>query len=467
MTTMKDIFCSALLLTALGALSACAGDEATPLPTATAAPVATSVRASGQAVAVAQTFVDALIAGDYTEAVKPFDSTMADGMPPDLLQETWETLIKQLGVVQGQGGMRSEKQGASDVVFVTLEFERAVLDAKVVLDSEGQIIGLWFVPPQASSDAPEYVPPAYVTADSFQEEELTVGSGEWPLPGTLTIPGGDGPFPAVVLVHGSGPQDRDETLGPNKPFKDLAWGLASQGIAVLRYEKRTKEHAEKAAALLDTFTVNEETIDDALAAVALLRQTDGIDPERVFVLGHSLGGMLVPRIGANDRDIAGFIVMAGTSRSLEDVVLHQMDYVFGLDGTVTEAEQAILDDVEIQVAQIKELDASDAGSNEVLLGASPTYWLDLRDYAPPRVAAGLERPMLILQGERDYQVTLEDLEGWKQALSSRPDVTLKTYPELNHLFIPGEGAITPAEYEVPGHVAGSVVDDIAEWITQQ
>jgi fermentation-respiration switch protein FrsA (DUF1100 family) len=187
----------------------------------------------------------------------------------------------------------------------------------------------------------------------------------------------------------------------------------------------------------------------------------------VFVLGHSLGGMLVPRIGANDRDIAGFIVMAGTSRSLEDVVLHQMDYVFGRDGTVTEAEQAILDDVEIQVAQIKELDASDAGSNEVLLGASPTYWLDLRDYAPPRVAAGLERPMLILQGERDYQVTLEDLEGWKQALSSRPDVTFKTYPELNHLFIPGEGAITPAEYEVPGHVAGSVVDDIAEWITQQ
>jgi dienelactone hydrolase len=110
-----------------------------------------------------------------------------------------------------------------------------------------------------------------------------------------------------VLVHGSGPQDRDETIGPNKPFRDLAWGLASQGIAVLRYEKRTKKHAMKLVLIKNTITVKQETIDDALAAVALLRKTERIDPNRIFVLGHSLGGMLIPRIGARDPDVAHWI----------------------------------------------------------------------------------------------------------------------------------------------------------------
>jgi fermentation-respiration switch protein FrsA (DUF1100 family) len=268
----------------------------------------------------------------------------------------------------------------------------------------------------------------------------------------------------VVLVHGSGPHDRDETIGPNKPFRDLAWGLASQGIAVLRYEKRTKAHAQAAAGQQSTFTVYDETIHDALEAVALLRETNDIDPERVYVLGHSLGGMVAPRIGAADLEIAGLIVMAGTSRPLEDVVLEQMDYVFGLDGVIAPEEKATLDQVEDQVARIKALTATDTGSDEPLLGAAPSYWLDLHDYDAPQLASELAQPMLFLQGERDYQVTLEDLAGWQQVLSSRPAVTFKTYPELNHLFISGEGAITPAEYEVAGHVAEAVILDIAEWI---
>ena len=464
---MKKIVSGALLFAALSAISACGAEKATPSPSPTATPAATTAPASAQTVAAGQAFVDALIAGDYAEAVKPFDATMAEAMPPDVLQQTWETLIKQLGAFQGQAGTRSEKQGAFDNVFVTMEFERANLDAKVVLDSAGQISGLWFVPSQGSSGAQPSDPPAYATADSFREEDVVVGSGEWALPGTLTLPNGDGPFPAVVLVHGSGPLDRDETVGPNKPFRDLAWGLASQGIAVLRYEKRTKAHAQAAAANQNTFTVVDESVDDALEAVALLRQTDGVDPEGVFVLGHSLGGMLAPRIGANDPEIAGIIMMAGTSRPLEDVVLEQMDYILNLDGAVSADEQAVLDGVAAQVARIKALGPSDAGSSEVLLGASPTYWLDLRAYDPPQVAAGLGQPMLILQGERDYQVTLEDLEGWKQVLSSRPDVTFVTYPDLNHLFIAGEGVITPSEYEAPGHVGEKVVVDIADWIKQQ
>ena len=171
--------------------------------------------------------------------------------------------------------------------------EDFTLDIKLVFDHDKQITGLFMVPAKSPI---EYKSPAYVDRKSFRAQAVTVGSGEWALPGTLTMPDGAGPFPAIVLIHGSGPNDRDETIGPNKPFRDLAEGLPSRGIAVLRYEKRTRQHSGKMAALKDTLTVKEEVTDDALLAVALLRKTEKIDSRRVFILGHSLGGMMVPRI---------------------------------------------------------------------------------------------------------------------------------------------------------------------------
>src|SRR5215471_14652653 len=157
-----------------------------------------------------------------------------------------------------------------------------------------------------------------------------LSNGEWILPGTLSVPKGEGPFAAVVLVHGSGPNDRDETIGPNKPFRDLAWGLASQGIVVLRYDKRTKVYPEKMRELVSTLTVKEEVIDDALNAVSLLRGIPGVNPQRIVVLGHSLGGYLLPRIGAADRGIAGLIMLAGMCRPFEDAILDQFSYIYSL-----------------------------------------------------------------------------------------------------------------------------------------
>jgi dienelactone hydrolase len=265
-------------------------------------------------------------------------------------------------------------------------------------------------------------------------------------------------------VHGSGPNDRDETIGPNKPFRDLAWGLASRGIAVLRYEKRTRVYR---GAFLDPakgFTVKEESVDDALAAAALLRRNPAIAPDRVFILGHSLGGMLIPRIGLRDKDAAGFIILAGATRKGEEAIIAQLEYIASLDGAISEAESGRLREYRKTAARIKELGPEDLGSEEVLFGAYAGYWLDLEDYDPPLSARDLERPLLILQGERDYQVTAEDYENWKRGLASTPGVTFKLYPELNHLFIAGEGKITPAEYQRPGHVSEEVIEDIAGWI---
>lgn len=430
--------------------------QATPTP---AAPPSTP---PAELITQAREFVDLLAREDYATAARMFNATMANAFPLNKLQETWKAVIAQVGAFKRQGDTRIEKSGQFDVVFVACEFEQMTLDVKVVFNAARQISGLWFTPHQA---AVEYLPPAYTRADAFQEKEVQVGTGNLALPGTLSMPEGRGPFPALVLVHGSGPNDRDETVGANKPFRDLAWGLASRGIAVLRYDKRTKAHPEQVASLKNTFTVKEEVVDDVLAAVALLRKTAGIDPKRVFVLGHSLGGTLIPRLAQAEAEIAGFIILAGATRPLEDLVLYQTTYLASLDGSLSDSDKAELEGLEKQVERVKDPNLSaTANPDEVLLGAPVSYWLDLRGYHPAEVAADIEQPMLILQGERDYQVTLEDFEGWKKGLSSRHNVEFKLYPKLNHLFIAGEGPSSPAEYEVPGHVAEEVISDIAAWI---
>ncbi len=432
-----------LLLTALLALPMYAAEG----------PAGPDLKAAGQA------FVKQLADGQFEAAESAFDDVMKTAMPTDKLEAAWQQIQANAGAFQEQTAVRQESQGNLSIVLVTCRFEKTTLEAKVVYGTDGRISGLWFGPPR------QYGPPPYADRSAFTEQDVTVGKGEWALPGTLSLPNGDGPFPALVLVHGSGPQDRDETIGANKPFRDLAWGLASRGVAVLRYEKRTKEYAQQMAADVAHVTVKEETIDDAAAAVALLRATKGVDPERVFVLGHSLGGMLVPRMATAAPQAAGFVIMAGTTRPLEDVVLDQLDYIASLAGReLTAQEKQQLDALREQAQEVKALKPEDADGTKTVLGAPAAYWLDLRGYHPAEAARAISRPLLILQGGRDYQVTVADYDGWKKALDGRPNVTFKLYPALNHLFIAGEGQSTPNQDQQAGHVDEQVVADIAAWV---
>ncbi len=412
--------------------------------------------------AAAKNFVELLSKGEFAKATKDFDSTMTKALPADKLRETWKSLITAAGAFRKQTAVSRQSSGKYEIIIVTCEFEKNQMNARVVFDKENKITGLFFTPPTEP-----YQAPTYVQRTAFRESDVTVGSGEWALPGTLALPMGKGPFPAVVLVHGSGPTDRDETIFSNRPFRDLAWGLASQGIAVMRYDNRTKVHGAKVNEVLSKFTIREETIDDALLAVALLRKTEKIDGKKIFVLGHSLGGVCVPKIGVLDANIAGLISMAGTTRPLEEVVADQFAYILSLGG-MSDEDKKQLGKMQKDAADLKGRKLTpDMPSSKLPLGMTAIYLLSLHECDPRVVVQQVKQPMLILQGERDYQATMEDFAGWKKALAGRDNTSFKSYPKLNHLFMEGQGKARPDEYTKTGNVAKEVIDDLAAWIKRR
>lgn len=311
---------------------------------------------------------------------------------------------------------------------------------------------------------PLFLALALATApDTLRTVDLTI-PGPVPLPAKLTLPAGTGPFPAVVIVHGSGAGDMDGTLGPNKPYVDLARGLAERGVAVLRYDKRAK--VSGIWYMNRRFTMYDETIEDARSAVALLRTRREIDGHRIVLAGHSFGGYAAPRIVASDSAVAGIILLAGAFVTpMDELIPRQVDYIISVSDSAGaargRAQRAALG---AMMESIRHLTPADSARPGLMMGAPASYWLDLRSYDPTAVARTIPQPMLILQGERDYQVTPAMLDEYLVRLGDRPRTTVRRFPGLNHLFIAGEGTPRPAEYKVPGHVAGEVVEVIAGWV---
>jgi dienelactone hydrolase len=414
--------------------------------------------------------VTQLAARQFDKVEAQFDDQMKAGLPLSKLSEVWDSIIAQTGPFKAVTSVKvMEKQGLH-AAFVTCEFANAALDAKIYMDDQGTVKGLFFEP--ASTNASQsaatthWKTPAYVDTNTFHDRDTTIVSGRWELPGVLTLPNAKFAVPAVVLVHGSGPQDADETLGPNKPFADLAYGLASQNIAVLRYVKRTRQYGPDSKSNAP-FTVKDEVTDDVIAAVALLTKMPEINKKQIYVLGHSLGGMLAPRIAAEDPQVAGIILLAGSARPLEKMVVEQVKYIAGLTATPTPENKKQIERAEAIAAQVE---SPSLKPNDVVdfFGAPipGSYFLDLRSYDPAKVAASLKVPILVLQGGRDYQVTNADYDVWQKALAGNPRVTFKFYPNYTHMFMPGAGSgpASPDDYAVAGNVAEDVVTDIAKWI---
>ena len=429
------------------------------------AETAQTPRAAQDTESRARAIVAALVAGDFGKIESQYDEQLARALPPGTLASSWATSASQLGPFDAIEGVQVQTVGTNQVALAKCTFQHYSLTLRMVFNDNGQLASLASLSP---SPRGTWTPPDYGDPTTFEERSVTVTTGHFELPGVLTLPKTNGPHPAVVLVHGSGPNDMDETFGPNKVFKDLAWGLATRGIAVLRYEKRSHKYGAQSADDPTELTVKEEAMDDAHSAVVLLTTMPEIDPRRIFLVGHSLGAYLAPRIASGTPQIAGIILFAANARPIEDLVVEQVRYEASLAGTVTPAIQKAIDGAEASAKEMRNPDLK-KGTTVHLLNASlpASYVLDLRTYHPTDVAAALSIPILVLQGERDYQVTMTDFGLWQKALAGHPKTTLKSYPGLNHFFIMGTGPASPVEYTTPGHVDKAVVDEVATWCKGQ
>lgn len=449
---------------------------------------AAQCRANGEAA------LAALTQGRFGQATRNFSPETARHVSASALQTAWEGMSSRLGAFESLAPLAPRNIGGADLLVADLAFAHGGLAALVGCDAEDRITTFRLVPASAmppAASAPSATAPsaesamatlaaeaaarqsaphppvaARAEAGGVRVAPLEVPTPWGPLRGALTLPAGEGPFPAVVLVAGSGANDLDETIGPNKPFRDIAEGLAKAGIASLRYDKRTFDYALRAADDT-TFTVDDEVTDDAVAAARLLAKQQSIDPRRVFVLGHSEGAMLAPRIARRDRRVAGIVMLAAPARQLLVVARDQLRELAAQHGaTAAQVEAALIaNEAELTLLDNAHPEHPPQGS---FGGAPQSWWLSLHRYDQVAVAKSLKLPMLILQGGSDFQVSPTlDFDAWKRALAGRSNVTFHLYPGMSHLFRPAGKTGTVADYLQPGATSPQVIDDIAAWIKAQ
>ncbi|NOQ75206.1 MAG: DUF3887 domain-containing protein [Crocinitomix sp.] len=409
----------------------------------------------------AAAFSEALVTADYQTAVDYFTPEVFAQVDANKLKEIWNQIQDQAGTYKSKAAVTVLKEGEIVASYQALTFENTVLDLKLAFDASESVAGILFLPHKI-------IELDLVDTDQIFEEEILVKTGkDVELRGILTLPKDATKVPAIILVHGSGPNDMDETYGPNKLFKDLAHGLAEKGIAVIRYTKRTREYTGPPAIDIASLTLYEETIEDAISAVDLAKKDKRIDKKQIYVLGHSLGGMAVPRIGTLSKNTKGIIIMAGNAKPMEDLIYEQYQYLVEEDGIVTPEEESLVVNYEGQLKALEEL-LQDGETDGILpLGLPAKYWEYLAEYNQVETAVNLKKPILILQGKRDYQVTTTDFQIWKKVLANRADCTFKIYEKLNHQMREGTGPSYPKEYNVKSDLPSYLITDIYEWINSQ
>ena len=394
----------------------------------------------------AKTFMGYLSSENFSAAQEMFNQQMKKDLPLQKLETLWNTVKAQAGEFSGIEKMGIAKSGEYIVVVVNVKFQHAYLDFKLVFDSSLKIAGLWIT----QAKTPKYELPSYVDLSAFTVKKIEIGQ-KWKLPAELTIPKGKGPFPAVVLIPGSGPSDMNETIGVNEPFKDIAYGLSTMGIAVLRYDKRAHVYAKE----IKDINVQNIYLQDASYAIEYMLKEPNVS--KVFVLGHSLGAYLLPEIAKENPQVAGLIMLAPPARDLAHVMVDQLEYILKLSPNSADEIEKILD-------KLKLIEEHKLNANEFVMGAPASYYYELEKYDPISILKTLSKPVLICQGGKDYQVTAKDYNMFKNAFQSNSLFTFKWYPNLSHIFTPVSGVPSPANYQTASNVSQEVIEELADWI---
>ncbi len=461
---MKKIICIMLAVILTAALAACGEPKAQQPETQqpeTQKPEAQQSEGEKDLVQISKQITEKLSRSEYDEIAGFMGDQMKTLSAKDW-EKIWDETESGFGAFQKTGEFTQFETDGYDVVELELICENGTAIQRTVFDSQGLVAGFFMKAGPIKSDLPE----------GITEQEITFDSQPgFPIYGTLTMPK-EAPKAALVLVHGSGPQDRDSTIGFNKPFRDLAYGLAAQGIAVLRYDKVTYTYGEKLTEKYGSaFTVEEESILDAVSAVNWLKQKDSIPGDSIYVLGMSLGGSLLSSIGKECPDVAGYISMSGTPLPLWKISLQQNEMSLEEQNEAQRAAgQAIIDE-EVQKAENISDYTEEELTDMTVFGLPGIYSRHLFSIKPAELHLADKKPILILQGGKDRQVTPENgIAAWQTALAGHPDATYKLYDDLNHIMGDYQGEAVPflellsVEYRQNTPVPQYVIDDIADWM---
>lgn len=388
-------------------------------------------------------FIKALLVDKNIEkAHSYFDPSVAGQIPMDQLKAIPEQL-------QGQiGGLKNilEVSNEGNIYYYYTEFEKTKLDVQLTFNESNKLLGFFLVP-HKTFEKPD------------EKTTLKIKSDAIELNGTLLLPPSNNKKKLVIFVHGSGAHDRDETIGENKPFKDIAEYLLANGIASYRYDKRNYSYPET---FNEKSTVEEETINDAVNAALYFKNNADYKDYQIIILGHSQGAYMMPKI-AEKAQVSKYVFMAGNARPLQDLLVEQYDYLHSLDPTKVPAEA--VQKVKKQVAFLNSSKFNvSSPSSELPLGQSAAYWKYVKEYNQLNEVKKIKAPMFFAQGERDYQVTEKDFNLWKQTLKNEKTAVFKLYPALSHLFIAGTGKPSPKDYETKGKVDEQFLKDLVQFI---
>ena len=419
----------------------------------------------------AEAFISAMAGGEFESATAMFDKTMARLIGVKELRDIWDDIVGHAGEFEAFHETHNAVHDGYFICDVTSRHERSGATMRVVFDKKMLVSGLFIQDYPLIEDAG--FAPETTQREGFTDYPVVIGEGtEFPLPGILSMPDDAvGLVPAVVIVHGSGPNDMDLTIFGNKPYRDVAEYLAKSGIAVVRYNKRTFNHGAK---FDGNCTVWDETIEDAILATRLIKHDPRIDENKVFIIGHSLGGILAPRIHAEGGDFAGLILLAGSPRFALDLSKDQnIAYINEtMEGEEREtALSQIAESWDGQVAALVGLPDDEAKNTPVEAGMSAYYFKDLYEHPAISYIENIDAPFMVLQGTMDSTVSADvDFALYKELLYGRPNVSFNLYEGLNHLFMPSTvwGVTKQSEdYAVEGKVDEKVLADIVAWILEK
>lgn len=423
---------------------------------------------------------------------KGYHHGLTDAVTFEAFYEQYQALSASLGKAKSISLKEAYEYG-NDFAFIgEMQLEKGSLMLSALFDSYFEIRQLFaYETPQAALSKTQM-------PEGVEEISVTLGEGtQYPVAAKLTVPKDrEGKaLPAAVLVGGDGANPMDMKAGETYLYRDLAWALAEAGIASIRYDKRNYTYqtvVDSTDVEISMYSVSWEYTEDALLAFACLSGQPFVDPERIYYIGHSQGGVVGSRVQAeltgsgakasanvsasasvNAGGFAGFVLINTSSRPWYEVIYDQ--YInYGLVDQSDEALYYLVTMLQSEKKDILDKRYERMSEEELIsdtwLSRPAAFWKDFLSFDYTGAYLSMEQPVLILQGEADYQVTMAaDYAAWQEAAGAKANFSFKSLPGLNHLLMNSEGIFAGhyKEYDIPQRLGREAAKAVADFILLQ